>query len=194
MGSKLRITLDFPGIVIFDPVTLTDYLNEKKIATSDLITFFNENEEVGEEVIKRGAIIPMYPIPELDYNIFINLENKSDVPIPMEWKLFETQTFPLRVSSEVVIISDIEAIMDWEEEFYVNYENYLDERSTSNDYTKIPMGNYGVSITGYCEPNKGAEADYGYILNFQRGSELPTFIFTKSIDEYNFIVDPLRKK
>ncbi|GMX67469.1 hypothetical protein Elgi_67420 [Paenibacillus elgii] len=195
MGNKLRITLSFPGIVIFDPITLTSFLNEKKITTPDLITYFNSNEEVGEEVILQGAIIPIYPIPDLDYTIFVNLENQvNKSPIPVEWKLFETEPFPLKVSSELVIISDIEAIMDWEEEFFVNYENYLDDRSGSNDYTKIPKGNYGVSIIGYCEPNKGPEADYGYILNFQSVSNLPTFKFTKSIDEYNFVVDPLKKQ
>ncbi|MFF2484309.1 hypothetical protein [Paenibacillus sp. NPDC058071] len=193
MDSKLRISLNFPGIVVFDPVTLSEYLREKNITVLDLITYFNENEEVGKEVITRGAIIPIYPIPELDYRIIINLESTKDLDFPLEWMLFETEPFPFQVSSELVIISDIVSIMSWEEEFFVNYENHLDERSTSNDYTKIPRGHYGVSIIGYCEPNKGLDADFGYILNFQKHSSLPEFNFTKSINDYNFVVDPLLK-
>ncbi|WP_019636596.1 hypothetical protein [Paenibacillus fonticola] len=192
-NNKLKITLEFPGIVVFDPMTLSSFIQEKKIVNTDLISYFNQYEDVGEEAITQGVIIPIYPIPNLDYTIVIKNEYDSLTSVPIDWRIFKTEPFPLKITSGLVIVSDISAIMDWDEEFFVNYEGNLENRTTLNDYTKIANGNYGVSIIGYCDPKKGLEADFGYILDFQRNEELPNFNFNKSIDEYDFIVDPLSK-
>lgn len=192
-NNKLKITLEFPGIVVFDPMTLSSFIQEKKIVNTDLISYFNQYEEVGEEAITQGVIIPIYPIPNLDYTIVIKNEYDSLTSVPIDWRIFKTEPFPLKITSGLVIVSDISAIMDWDEDFFVNYEENLENRTTLNDYVKIANGNYGVSIIGYCDSKKGLEADFGYILDFQRNEELPHFNFNKSIDEYDFIVDPLSK-
>jgi len=54
MKNNFILNLEMPGMVIFDPLTLTDYLREKGIKTNDLLTYFVGNEEVGKEVITLG--------------------------------------------------------------------------------------------------------------------------------------------
>jgi len=54
MKNNFILNLEMRGMVIFDPLTLTDYLREKGIKTNDLLTYFVGNEEVGKEVITLG--------------------------------------------------------------------------------------------------------------------------------------------
>ncbi|WP_019636956.1 hypothetical protein [Paenibacillus fonticola] len=128
-------------------MTLSSFIQEKKIINTDLISYFNQYEVVGEDAIKQGVIVPIYPIPNLDYTIVIKKEYDSSTSVPMDWRIFKTEPFPLKISS----------------------------------------GLFTVIL------KKGLEADFGYILDFQRIEELPNFNFNKSIDEYDFIVDPLSK-
>ncbi|MFP3917103.1 hypothetical protein U5N28_04760 [Lysinibacillus telephonicus] len=188
-----KLNLEMPGMVIFDPLTLSEYLREKEISTNDLLTYFVSNEEIGKEVIINGIIIPIYPIPEWEYSVIINL-NKKDNLVPREYIQFETNQFPLTVTSELVIISDISSItIDWDADFFLNYEKNLDNKSDLSTYTKMPKGNYGVSIAGYSRDKTEIHSECGYTFNFLSVENLPFFDFSKSIDEYNFVIEPLNK-
>lgn len=188
-----KLNLEMPGMVIFDPLTLSEYLREKEISTNDLLTYFVSNEEIGKEVIINGIIIPIYPIPEWEYSVIINL-NKKDNLVPREYIQFETNQFPLTVTSELVIISDISSItIDWDADFFLNYEKNLDNKSDLSTYTKMPKGNYGVSIAGYSRDKTDIHSECGYTFNFLSVENLPFFDFSKSIDEYNFVIEPLNK-
>lgn len=194
MENNFILNLEMPGMVIFDPLTLTNYLSEKGILTNDLLTYFVSNEEIGKEVIANGIIIPIYPIPEWEYSIIINQNKKNDDFARNDGKQFETNQFPLSVTSELVIISDISAItIDWEADFFLNYEKNLDSKSDISHYTKMPIGNYGVSIIGYSKDKTDIDSDCGYIFNFLCTEKLPVFDFTKSIDEHDFVIEQLKK-
>ncbi|MFJ8462227.1 hypothetical protein ACIQ57_24455 [Lysinibacillus xylanilyticus] len=193
MENNFILNLEMPGMVIFDPLTLTDYLREKGILTNDLLSYFVSNEEVGKEVITKGIIIPIYPIPEWNYSIKINHE-KNHYNTLNDCNQFETNQFPLTVTSELVIISDISAItIDWEADFFLNYEKNLDSKSDINHYTKMPIGNYGVSIVGYSKDKTDIHSECGYVFNFLSVNNLPVFDFSKSIDKYDFVIEPLNK-
>ncbi|MED0673942.1 hypothetical protein P4S95_27795 [Aneurinibacillus aneurinilyticus] len=56
MENNFILNLEMPGMVIFDLLTLTDYLREKRILTNDLLAYFVSNEEIGEEVITSGYV------------------------------------------------------------------------------------------------------------------------------------------
>lgn len=123
MTNKLQLTLNMQGIVIFDPASLNRFVKEKGIVTLDLVTYFYENEPVGEEVISQGIIIPIYPIPDIDYTIYINNKDSDKPIISEEWKIFETERlFPLQVSSGKLVVSDIESIIYWDPNFYMDYD------------------------------------------------------------------------
>ncbi|WP_285398088.1 hypothetical protein [Lysinibacillus sp. fls2-241-R2A-57] len=194
MENNFILNLEMPGMVIFDPLTVTDYLREKGILTNDLLAYFVSNEEIGKEVITKGIIIPIYPIPEWDYSIMINQNKKIDYYTKIDCIQFETDQFPLTVTSELVIISDISAItIDWEADFFLNYEKNLDSKSDISHYTKMPIGNYGVSIIGYSKDKTDMDSECGYVFYFLRVNNLPAFDFSKSIDEYDFVIEPLNK-
>ncbi|WP_334077298.1 hypothetical protein [Paenibacillus sanfengchensis] len=193
MTSKLQLTLHMQGIVIFDPANLDRFVKDNGIVSSDLVTYFYEHELVGEEAIYQGVIIPIYPIPDIDYTIYINNSNSNKQIIPEGWKIFETERlFPLTVTSGKLVVSDIESIIYWDPSFYMDYDFFQENRSSSSDAIKLKNGCYGVRIVGFCEPNKGYSAECGYLLELQEREALPNFDFSKSIDQYNFRVDPER--
>jgi len=195
MVKKIKLMLYAPGLVIFDPLTLNNFLEKNNIVEPNLLKFFSENEKIGREVISKGCIIPIYEIPELDeyYQIIINSEQDNTV-IPKESHIFLTNPFPLHVTSNNIIISDISALIDWDKNYYLNYENLKDE-SYDNCYSiQMTKNNYSVTITGYCGNNSECEVEFGYIINLSATQKLPQFDFTKSIDEYNFVVDPENRR
>ncbi|GAB0171122.1 hypothetical protein LSPCS325_45590 [Lysinibacillus sp. CTST325] len=189
--KKFKLMLYAPGLVVFDPLTLYNYLEKNNIVESDLLKLFCNNEKIGQEVISQGCIIPIYEIPELDdpYQIIINHE-QDNASIPEQNNIFITNTFPLHVTSGNLIISDISAIIDWDKNYYVNYENIKDESYDNCNSVQMSNNNYSVRITGYCGNKLKTNIEFGYIFNFSATEKLPHFDFTKSIDEYNFVVDP----
>lgn len=193
--KKLKLMLYAPGLVIFDPLTLTNYLEKNNIIENDLLKFFSENEKIGREVISKGCIIPIYEIPELDdyYRIIINPE-KENIAILKENLIFTSIPFLLHVTSGNIIISDISSIMNWDKDYYLNYENLKDESYDNCDSVQLSKNNYSVKITGYCGNNLKSNTEFGYIFYFRTTQILPHFDFTKSIDEYNFVVDPENRR
>ena len=194
--KKIKLMLYAPGLVLFDPLTLNNFLEKNNIVENNLIEFFSKNEKIGREVISKGCIIPIYEIPELDdyYQIIINPEQDNTL-ISKENHIFITNPFPLHVTSGNIIISDISAIIDWDKNYYLNYENLKEESYDNCSSVQMSNNNYSVSITGYCRNKLKSNGEFGYIFNFSATQNLPYFDFTKSIDEYNFVVDPenLRK-
>lgn len=181
-----------PGMVIFDPATLIDYLREKKIDAHDLFSFFINNEEIGEEVITKGILLPIYSIPEWRYTIIVD-GNQQSADFS-QYIQFEINSFPLTVRSELVIIADLSAItIDWDAEFFLNYEANLDCKSDLSHYTKILNGNYAVSIKGFSTDKTNVDAECGYVFHFLTVDELQPFDVSKSIDEYNFVIEPLNQ-
>ena len=74
------------GMVLFDPLVLVNFIQSKGIKDSNLLDYFIQNLEVGNEAINEGIILPVYTIEIWDYEIIVNLEEESK--INPEWKLF----------------------------------------------------------------------------------------------------------
>lgn len=189
--KKFELMLYAPGVVMFDPLTLHNFLVENNIVESNLLKFFSNNEKIGQEVISQGCIIPIYEIPVLDYyyHIIINPEQGSTL-IPEENHIFTTKPFPLKITSGNLILSDISAIIDWDKEYYLNYEDNKDKSYDNCKSVQMSENNYSVSITGYYRNNLRSNIEFGYVYNFSITGKLPKIDFTKNIDEYNFAIDP----
>ena len=192
---KFKLMLYAPGIVMFDPLTLNNFLEKYNIVETDLLKFFSYNEKIGQDVISQGCIIPIYEIPELDdyYQIIINPEQGNTL-ISEENHIFITNPFPLHVSSGNLIISDISAIIDWDKNYYLHYESIKNNSYDNCSSVQMSKNNYSVRITGYYGGNVKSNIEFGYIFNFSATEKLPRFDFTKSIDEYNFVVDPENRR
>jgi len=188
MFYKTKISLNMQGMVLFDPLVLDNFVQSKGIKDANLLDYFIRNPEVGNEAINEGVILPVYTIEIWDYEIIINLEEESK--IDPEWKLFKTSySFPFRVESENIIISDIYAIMNWKPDYYLNFPS-KDKRIGVDDNFTIPKGNYSVDILGFRD-NLNPDIDNrecGYEFFFKKVSQLP-LIENLNIDDINLKVD-----
>lgn len=186
--KKFELNLEFPGIVIFDPVVLSNFLEDKKITDRNILNHFIANETIGKEAINLGVIYPIYTIPELDYTIYASDNNKNN--IPEEWKIFSIKQFGLKVESKTLIFSDIYAIMDWtmaDRDFFLNYRKNYSNKSDSNDYYEIPNGNFIVQITGFRnKKNNIYDTEKGYQINFHQILELPQVLNKIDIDNIDY--------
>ena len=184
MFYKTKISLNLQGMVLFDPLVLANFVHSEGIKSTNLLDFFIQNTKVGNKAINEGILLPIYTIEIWDYEIIVNLEEESK--IDPKWKLFITPySFPFRVESENVIISDIYAIMNWKPDYYLNFPS-KDERIGVDDSFIIPKGNYSVDILGF--RNNLNPEECGYEFFFKKVSLLP-FIENLNIDNINFKVD-----
>jgi len=70
MKSVAKIEIFQPGIVVFDPVVLNDFVVSNGAASNNLFDCFLNNEAVGVSAVEKGVIFPLYQIPEMEYSVF----------------------------------------------------------------------------------------------------------------------------
>ena len=188
MFYKTKISLNMQGMVVFDPLVLDNFVRSKDIKDTNLLDCFIQNPEIGNKAINEGVILPIYTIEIWDYKVIVNLGEEST--IAPEWKLFKTSlSFPFRVESENVIISDIYAIMSWKPDYYLNLPP-KEKRIGVDDNFTIPKGNYSVDILGFRDSlNPDIDnRECGYEFFFKKVLNLP-LIENLNIDDINFKVD-----
>lgn len=188
MFCKTKISLNLTGLVLFDPVVLNDFVLAHKIEDSNLLDFFNQNPEIGNEAINKGIMLPVYTIEAWDYHIIINTDQRSI--IKPEWELFKTDiAFPLNIRSGNCIVSDIYAILEWNPDYYLNFPS-KDERVGVDDNFDISAGNYAVKILGFRDKNNPdiENRECGYEFIFTEVNKMP-IIKDINIDSFNFKVD-----
>ena len=185
MTSRFEITLNSVGFVVFDPKTLQDFAEKKKIS-GDLFQNFQDYPDVGDEIIRSGIVVPIYSIPPLDYQILITQGVQASVQT--DWIKFTTEPFPLSCVSGKIIVSDIDAIMDWDYEFYNNIEP-IKIKQPYNAFLLEP-GKYALKIIGFCEPQLtvGVPVNKGYELLFERVKKLPAISEDVDSDSTDYIV------
>ena len=188
MFYKMKISLNMQGMVVFDPLVLDNFVQSKGIKDTNLLDYFIQNPEIGNQAINEGVVLPIYTIEIWDYEIIVNLEEESK--INPKWKLFKTSlSFPFRIESENVIISDIYSIMSWNPDYYLNFPP-KEKRIGVDDNFTIPKRNYSVDILGFRDSlNPDIEnRECGYEFFFKKVSQL-SLIENLNIDNINFKVD-----
>jgi hypothetical protein len=186
MISKFKITLESTGMVGFDPLVLTRFVEDNNITSLDLFEYFLANPQVGEEAIKQGVVLPIYSIPPLDYQIIIN--NGDESIIRPEWQKLTTPAFPLKIESEKMVVADIYAIMDWDSTYY--QELTPGGEGQAQAAVKIKSGLYQVIINGYCENSYlgSSPENKGYEFCLKEVRVLPKIDTSLDIDDINFVV------
>ncbi|MCU1785545.1 hypothetical protein NTD80_22610 [Pseudomonas sp. 13B_2.1_Bac1] len=186
MKTVANISLYEPGIVLFDPSQLADYLNQFQLDIKDVFDFFINNEEIGKKAVATGVIFPIYEIPEREYSIFTN--NPTHTLTQGATKVCHHSNLPIEITSGILITADLNALIDWDEIFFTNYiENYKN-RLDNNDYLQIKPGRYSMDISGYTNLPKPLSS-YGYELKLTPRDELPTFGNHKDVSDFNFSLD-----
>lgn len=154
--TEVKIMTQTPGLVVFDPVVLNEFLTSHQVPGPNVLESFSHDPELGNVAISTGCLLPVYSIPAWDYHVRVTEGDKPTVPA--EWVLFENPAFVLQVSSGRVLVSDIWAILNWEADTYLTYGSQpTDARyAAANEFTStepvsVPNGRYQVTLIGFCD-------------------------------------------
>jgi hypothetical protein len=177
-----NIELHLPGIVIFDLAVLSEFFKQCNVTDSNVFEWFLNDEVLGRSAVEQGVLLPMYPIPEDEYPVFIHIP--PDGP-QRSLSLCEIRGLPLRVVSGLTVISDLHALLDWDPAFFLDYKSNYAARLASNDYLDVPCGLFNVTVRGY----DGLEAPFnplGYGLEFKPVDILPVVDERVAVDDRHF--------
>lgn len=186
LKSSATIELYSPGIVIFDPEIMSLFLKENGVVSSNVFDVFLEDEHLGRAAIEQGVVCPIYQIPEDEYSIFFVGRDASSNDLGH--CKFSYSGFPLRVKSGVLIVSDLNALFDWDPDFFCNYKDNYENKLLNNDYIEAEQGKYNMTVKGYF----GLKPPYtslGYGLDLKLVEELPDFDSSSSVDDRNFVIE-----
>lgn len=171
-----------PGIVIFDPEVLVVFLQENSVTSDNLFDCFLADEDLGRAVVEQGVIIPIYQIPEDEYSVFLD-STRLDI---LDGKIkFRYSGFPLKSTSGLVVVADLNAVLDWDSEFFLNYKVNYESRLACNDYLDVSNGLYSVTIIGY-DGLQSPLMSKGYGLTLHPVEELPRMNPARTVDDQDF--------
>lgn len=183
MKRSALIELYAPGIVLFDPAQFAAFIKSKGLTDANIFNAFLKDEALGRQAIEQGVVFPIYQISEQEYSVFTECQNVGvdDLPEPV----FEYSGLPLVIVSGVLIVSDLNALFDWDEDFFLNYKAEYASRLPSNDYIDVEPGIYSLSIKGYAGLREYG-SEYGYGLEFISVPVLPVVADGSDVSHLDF--------
>ncbi|CAI8925612.1 MULTISPECIES: hypothetical protein [Pseudomonas] len=186
MKNIAKIEIFEPGMVVFDPVALNDFIINNGITSSNLLDCFLNSEKLGLRAVEEGVVFPLYQIPEMEYSIFLKgVGQKSSFSDSVN--KFCYSGIPLKVVSGLVVVADLNALMDWDSEFFLGYRDACVDGLGNNDYLDVENGLYDLSISGF----KGLNDPFvslGYELEFTSVGQLPKLSNDASTDDWDFSI------
>lgn len=186
MKKVAKIEIFEPGIVIFDPVVLNDFVLSNGVDAGNLFDIFLSDETIGLSVVEKGVIFPVYQIPEMEYSVFLKGAGKESI-FNEAVKRFCYSGIPLVVVSGLVVVADLNALMDWDSDFFLNYRESCVDSLGNNDYLDVSSGLYDLSISGF----RGLGEPFvslGYELEFKPVGQLPKLQNDASTDDWDFSI------
>ena len=183
MKKKALVELYSPGIVLFDPLELMSFLKKRDVIDTNIFNAFLEDEALGREAIEQGVVCPIYEISEAEYAVFA--EDGCDLLGSLPEPIFVHPGLPLKIASGIMIVSDLNALFDWDEKFFLNYKAEYGSRLPCNDYIDVEPGAYSLSVKGYSNL-RGVGSAFGYGLVFAPVQALPEVESDSSVSDFNF--------
>jgi hypothetical protein len=187
MIKQLNLLLDGPGIVIFDPYLLADFIDQHSITTRNLFELFQSESTIGDAVIKQGLILPIYTIPPLNYQIIFNDTDQST--IRPDWVQVTTTPLPLSISQHnKVVAADIYSLMEWDARFY--QELATDEALSPQAAAIVASGNYAVVVNGFVDREYigRGPTTIGYELLLKEVNSLPSIRSDQDVESFDFVL------
>lgn len=154
--NRFKLTVDFNGMVLFDPFLLNEFMGGNIEDGRNLWREFSESDR-GDEVVKNGVIVPLLGINDSCYKVDVRLQEESS-----GWTIpaFRTNSFyPLHVRDRLVL-ADIAVLLDWT------------EGAGWHDVSVKP-GIYGVEVNGFRLLKAGQVTDFGYEFVLHELEKLP---------------------
>lgn len=149
MLQRQKITLETPGMVLFDPATLAAFIEEQQITATDLLQYFNDNPQAGDAAIRQGCLLPIYTIPAWDYELVFNETGTLTTPAHLVDAVLEV-VLPLKISSGTLIVTDLFGIMEFDLDYYLNFPP-PEERLGLDAEIRLQAGNYAVRIAKFID-------------------------------------------
>lgn len=187
MIKQFNLLLDGPGIVIFDPYLLAEFINQRNITTRNLFELFQNESSIGDAVINQGLILPIYTIPPLNYQIIINDSGKSSVQT--EWIKVTTTPLPLTIGQHnKIVAADIYSLMEWDARFY--QEVATGEDLAPQAAARVTSGNYAVVINGFVDREYVGRGPttIGYELLLKPVNNLPSIKSDQDVESFDFVL------
>lgn len=152
------ITVDFHGLVLLDPDRLIDFFGGH-IHDGTNVYRAMTTSDVGEEVIRRGIVLPILGINDSHYEVFVR--SPDEASRVDDAVIFENGVYPLQVGKRLVI-ADMAVLVEWEAE---------------SGWRNLPVhaGTYAVTIRGFRYVTDGRVARFGYEFILAESQVLPGF-------------------
>jgi hypothetical protein len=151
---------DYNGMVLFEPTALRDYYGRIRKGTNIFARFMKTED--GDEVLRRGIVVPILAIDDASYTVIVR---RADEVSPVDSDVIVTNgVFPFHVRREAVI-ADLAVFRDWEEDL---------------DWHRVPIpsGRYSVTVRGFRRlakrKHKILDAGYEFVLSSVRRLARPT--------------------
>lgn len=183
MKRSALIELYAPGMVLFDPVCLAEFIKSQGLVDINIFSAFLIDERLGQQAIEQGVVLPIYQITEQTYFVFAESRdgNMDCLPEP----IFTYRGLPLSIMSGMLVVSDLNALFDWDEDLFLNYKIEYDSRLPNNDYIDVEPGNYSLSIRGYVGLQH-CGSGRGYGLEFSAVPSLPVIAECSDVSDLDF--------
>lgn len=106
------LTVDFNGIVLFDPERLKQYFGGQIAAGTNVYRLMTTTQ-AGDDVLTQGIVVPIMGINDSTYEVILRT---SDEPSPVaEQTIVSNGVFPLQVTGRLVL-ADMAVLHEWEAE------------------------------------------------------------------------------
>lgn len=163
---KCVINTDFNGIVIFEPYRLIEYFGGSIAPGTDLFTVFRSTDQ-GDDVLKRGIVIPILAIDDASYTLEFLIDEASTRP-SADIK-FSNGIFPLQVEQRLVA-ADLVVFKEWEDNL-----GWID--------IPVPSGIYAANIRGFRTRDTSDDIiDFGYEISLKTVDKIPAVSGTTDIN------------
>lgn len=194
MKHRMHVSMAHPfGLVLFDPAVLTHFVALYGLQDcGNLFEAFVRHEAGGDAAVASGAIVPMYPLEEDDYE-FVDLSTahavagaplnvSADAPA-VAWQ-FTHSGLPLQVRSGVLVATDLMNLMSWEHGAYTAYQRQSagPGHHLPQDDMDVAAGSYALAISG----GRDGEGRLIYGLRFERVAQLPVLPAGQASDSVCF--------
>jgi hypothetical protein len=171
--KRYDVGTDFNGLVIFAPDRLRNFYQGEIAEGTDLFSRFTTLEE-GDEMLKRGIIIPILAIDDGGYGVEFYVNEKS--ARPADQIVFENGVFPLQVERRLVV-ADLAVLKEWVDDL-----DWID--------VDLSPGAYAATVRGFHQKNSlGHLVDAGYEIHLTPTETLPELTATLEINAKVFRLD-----
>ncbi len=145
--QQFEMTVDFNGMIIFDPERLQNYYSGIDAGTN-LYRKFTTTDD-GDEVVKQGILVPIMGINDSTYPVIVRMAGEASI-VPDDLIILRNSAFPFHVKGRAVI-ADMEVLMDWNVE--LGWQDIA-----------VSPGFYSVAINGFREIVEDKAEVYGYVV------------------------------